>query len=368
MARLITAGTATWATMATRAASDRRPEQHAVGHDDGPHPADPALGRVGVDRPPRRGVAGDDADGLVGVLVRPGRRSLRRPLRGAQRRVDGHRRVTLPGPTRAGFRHRTATSGGCRVAWRTLRPLPLLLVVALVTGALATVAPPTASGDDIAEVRARAQAATQDLADAEARLGEISEDISTTQHQTDVARQAIGGLRSQVQEIAVQQYIRPDGRVPDGRGPDPSGPGRRPGSHRHPRRHRRPRCLPGRPGGPGRGLGPPRGTAGRPDRCDRRPRGPPGRSPGRTGPTGGGRAPASGGRGGGSAPGGRARRGGCRGGATTLRRPTPATVAAVEGAARHPRAAAASPARCPAPRSWTRGAPRGLGTPTRAST
>ena len=77
------------------------------------------------------------------------------------------------------------------------------------TGALATFAPPTASGDDIAEVRARAQAATQDLADAEARLGEISEDISTTQHQTDVARQAIGGLRSQVQEIAVQQYIRP---------------------------------------------------------------------------------------------------------------------------------------------------------------
>ncbi|MET0159534.1 MAG: peptidoglycan DD-metalloendopeptidase family protein [Acidimicrobiales bacterium] len=90
-----------------------------------------------------------------------------------------------------------------------MRPLPVLLVVALVTGALATFAPPTASGDDIAEVRARAQAATQDLADAEARLGEISEDISTTQHQTDVARQAIGGLRSQVQEIAVQQYIRP---------------------------------------------------------------------------------------------------------------------------------------------------------------
>ncbi|HEY5886347.1 MAG TPA: hypothetical protein VIT24_01410, partial [Acidimicrobiales bacterium] len=91
-----------------------------------------------------------------------------------------------------------------------MRPLPvLLLVVALVTGALATFAAPTASGDDIAEVRARAQAATQELADAEARLGEISEDISTTQHQTDEARRAIGGLRSQVQEIAVQQYIRP---------------------------------------------------------------------------------------------------------------------------------------------------------------
>ena len=90
-----------------------------------------------------------------------------------------------------------------------LRPLPLLLVVALVTGALATFAAPTASGDDIDEVRARAQAATQELADAEARLGEISEEISTTQHQTDVARRAIRGLRGQVQEIAVQQYIRP---------------------------------------------------------------------------------------------------------------------------------------------------------------
>ena len=86
----------------------------------------------------------------------------------------------------------------------------VLLVVALTAGALAAFAPPSASGADIDEVRAQAQAATQDLADAEARLGQIEQDITTAQHQTDEAQREIGGLRSQVREIAVQQYIRPD--------------------------------------------------------------------------------------------------------------------------------------------------------------
>jgi murein DD-endopeptidase MepM/ murein hydrolase activator NlpD len=91
-----------------------------------------------------------------------------------------------------------------------LRPLRLLLVVALAAGALAAFAPPSASGDDIDEVRAQAQAATQDLADAESRLGQIEQDITTAQHRTEEAQREIGGLRGQVQEIAVQQYIRPD--------------------------------------------------------------------------------------------------------------------------------------------------------------
>ncbi len=91
-----------------------------------------------------------------------------------------------------------------------MRRFRLLVVAALLAGGLTASTPGPASGEDIDEVRARAQAATQDLADAEARLGRLEQEITTAQHQTEEARREIAGLRSQVQELAVQQYVRPD--------------------------------------------------------------------------------------------------------------------------------------------------------------
>jgi len=90
-----------------------------------------------------------------------------------------------------------------------LRLVRLLVVAALVAGALAALSSPSASGDDIEEVRARAQALTQELADAESRLGQIEQDITRARHQTEEAQREIAGLESQVQELAVQQYVRP---------------------------------------------------------------------------------------------------------------------------------------------------------------
>lgn len=91
-----------------------------------------------------------------------------------------------------------------------MRPVRLLLLGALVVGALTVLPQGGASGDDIDEVRAQAQAATQELADAESRLGRIEQDITTAQHQVEEADRAIAGLDAQVREIAVQQYMRPD--------------------------------------------------------------------------------------------------------------------------------------------------------------
>ena len=90
-----------------------------------------------------------------------------------------------------------------------MRPVRLFVVAALVAAGLAALPSPSASGDDIDEVRARAQALTQDLADAESRLGRLEQDITTAQHQTEEAEREIAGLQSQVQELAVQQYVRP---------------------------------------------------------------------------------------------------------------------------------------------------------------
>ena len=90
-----------------------------------------------------------------------------------------------------------------------MRPVSLFVVAALVAAGLAALPSPSASGDDIDEVRARAQALTQDLADAESRLGRLEQDITTAQHQTEEAEREIAGLQSQVQELAVQQYVRP---------------------------------------------------------------------------------------------------------------------------------------------------------------
>ncbi len=67
-----------------------------------------------------------------------------------------------------------------------------------------------ASGDDIEEVRARAQALTQEHADAESRLGELEQEISTVEHDAAEAERVIAQLRSKVRDLAVAQYVRPD--------------------------------------------------------------------------------------------------------------------------------------------------------------
>ena len=91
-----------------------------------------------------------------------------------------------------------------------MRPVRLLLLAALAVGAL--VALPSgspASGEDLEEVRARALEATQALADAEARLGRLDQDITNAQFQAEQAQAQIGDLQAQVEELIVQQYVRP---------------------------------------------------------------------------------------------------------------------------------------------------------------
>jgi murein DD-endopeptidase MepM/ murein hydrolase activator NlpD len=91
-----------------------------------------------------------------------------------------------------------------------VRPARLLLLAALVAGAL--VALPSgspASGEDLEEVRQRALEATQALADAEARLGRLDQDITNAQYQAEQAQAQIDQLQAQVEELIVQQYVRP---------------------------------------------------------------------------------------------------------------------------------------------------------------
>jgi hypothetical protein len=59
----------------------------------------------------------------------------------------------------------------------------LLLLGALVVAGLVAVPAGDATGDDIDEARARAQEATQALADAESRLGALERDLGTAEHQ-----------------------------------------------------------------------------------------------------------------------------------------------------------------------------------------
>jgi murein DD-endopeptidase MepM/ murein hydrolase activator NlpD len=91
-----------------------------------------------------------------------------------------------------------------------VRPVRLLLLAALVTGAVVALPlGPAASGDDLEAVRERALAATQALADAEARLGRLDQDITNAQAQTEAAQAEIEGLQAEVDELIVQQYVRP---------------------------------------------------------------------------------------------------------------------------------------------------------------
>jgi murein DD-endopeptidase MepM/ murein hydrolase activator NlpD len=91
-----------------------------------------------------------------------------------------------------------------------LRPFRLLLLAALVAGAVVALPTgPAASGDDIEAVRARALEATQALADAESRMGLLDQQINDAQYQTEQAQAEIAGLQDQVEELIVQQYMRP---------------------------------------------------------------------------------------------------------------------------------------------------------------
>ena len=177
---------------------------------------------------------------------------------------------------------------GVAYAWRTLRPLRCCCWSSPWWRALlATFAAPTASGDDIEEVRARAQ--ERDPGPGR-RRGPPGPDRAG-HHAPPSTRPTRPGGRSvgsggQVQEIAVQQYIRPDGRVPVGRGPRPVWPGPTPWLASSPTAT----PTPSTPTRAPRRTWPRRrpdldGTAGRPGGRDRRPRGAPGRARGRDGPT-----------------------------------------------------------------------------------
>lgn len=92
-----------------------------------------------------------------------------------------------------------------------MRPTRLALLGALLIGGLVALpAEPPAGADDIDEVRAQAQEATQELADAEARLGSLEEQISGVAFRVDEARRRMAELRGDVEELIVARYMRPE--------------------------------------------------------------------------------------------------------------------------------------------------------------
>src|SRR5262245_5392534 len=86
-------------------------------------------------------------------------------------------------------------------------PARFVVLGALVLGLSAVVPAGPAAGDDLGDqiddVRARAQELTQDLADAESRLGELEQQISTVSTQADNARRSMAGLQSDVDDLVV---------------------------------------------------------------------------------------------------------------------------------------------------------------------
>jgi murein DD-endopeptidase MepM/ murein hydrolase activator NlpD len=85
-----------------------------------------------------------------------------------------------------------------------------VLIVAALVAAWVFVSPSGAVAEDAAEVRARAQKATEELAAAETRLGELEQQISEVTHRTDRARRLLKRLQGQVEQSAVAQYTRPE--------------------------------------------------------------------------------------------------------------------------------------------------------------
>jgi murein DD-endopeptidase MepM/ murein hydrolase activator NlpD len=69
---------------------------------------------------------------------------------------------------------------------------------------------PRVQAEDAAEVRARAEQITQQLSDAETRLGELERDISTAEFEAEDAERRLGGLQADVEQAAVQRYTNRD--------------------------------------------------------------------------------------------------------------------------------------------------------------
>ena len=94
------------------------------------------------------------------------------------------------------------------------------LFAAVVAG---TVVVPAAGAevDGLSEARAAAQATTQELSDAEGRLGALELEISATQHEAEVTEAELAELRALVQAYAVSQYTTL-GNVPSITDEDPN--------------------------------------------------------------------------------------------------------------------------------------------------
>jgi murein DD-endopeptidase MepM/ murein hydrolase activator NlpD len=69
---------------------------------------------------------------------------------------------------------------------------------------------PRVEAEDAAEVRARAQEITQELSDAETRLGELDRAISTAAFEAEDAERQLGDLQADVERAAVQRYTNRD--------------------------------------------------------------------------------------------------------------------------------------------------------------
>lgn len=80
------------------------------------------------------------------------------------------------------------------------------LAALVLTGVVA----PRVQAEDAAEVRARAQAITQELSDAETRLGELDLAISTAAFEAEDAERQLGDLQVDVERAAVQRYTNRD--------------------------------------------------------------------------------------------------------------------------------------------------------------
>jgi murein DD-endopeptidase MepM/ murein hydrolase activator NlpD len=85
-----------------------------------------------------------------------------------------------------------------------------VVAVALATLVLAGIVAPRVQAEDAAEVRARAQEITQELSDAQTRLGQLERAISTAAFEAEDAERQLGDLQAEVEQAAVQRYTNRD--------------------------------------------------------------------------------------------------------------------------------------------------------------
>jgi murein DD-endopeptidase MepM/ murein hydrolase activator NlpD len=85
-----------------------------------------------------------------------------------------------------------------------------MAVALAVFGSASLVAIPVAPAESASEVRSRAQAMTQELADAETRLGEIDKELSSAEFAVEDAAREIESLQADVEAALVERYTNPD--------------------------------------------------------------------------------------------------------------------------------------------------------------